>query len=451
MQNLPINTANIQPVTQAQTSNPADTTTQPAESFGNVLARQRVNTDDSKPSAVARDKVQSKSSSPSSPSTDSAPAATGNELETPAVDVASMLPGDMLAALLPAAANTNTSTNSVAATKKLVPQAPSPDGVSTLPSDMLAALLSTSIQQDASAAAQKPAAEGAQGDTRPLSMAAGIQGDARQQLMAGGTQGDTTQQLTAGGARQQLIASGTTGGSKQFASSGPSIGEQAVTSLFRTQSNATPAVATTDNTQDKTFSAALEASGKDAMNTALLAGAKQASAQAALPDAIALNSLTQSAAPPVVASQNGPVQVAVNTPMANDAWGDEFNQKVTWLATQHEQTAELHLNPPHLGPLDIKLNISGDQATALFTSPHAAVREAVEQALPKLREMLADNGIMLGNATVNDQAPKEQQAGQPDKQRGENNSLFGKADEAISISSTVLPARRHLGMVDTFV
>jgi len=165
-----------------------------------------------------------------------------------------------------------------------------------------------------------------------------------------------------------------------------------------------------------------------------------------------LASLTQSIASPIAASQNGPVQAAINTPVTHDAWGDEFNQKITWLATQHEQTAELHLNPPHLGPLDVVLNISGDQATALFTSPHAAVREAVEQALPKLREMLSDNGIMLGNATVNDQSPKEQQqAWLASKQPSVNEGFSGKAVDAVPASGTVWPARRHQGMVDTFV
>lgn len=76
-----------------------------------------------------------------------------------------------------------------------------------------------------------------------------------------------------------------------------------------------------------------------------------------------------------------------------------------WLLPIKDQTAELHLNPPQPGPLDVVINVSGDQATALFTSSHAAVRDAIEQVMPKLRGMLADNGIMLGNATVSDQAP----------------------------------------------
>lgn len=430
MQNLPIITT-TQPVAPAQASAPADNgTVQATETFGSVLARQRASTDE--PSAGSRDKNQSTLSV-----TDSASVAICNELEAPIPDVVNMLPG---ATLLPATANTN----SVVSGKKPALQTPTPDGASTLPGDMLAALLSTpaTIQQGASAATQQPIAAGVQNGTRQQPIATGVQGSTRQQPIVVGMLGDT---------RQQPAVAEVPGDAWQFASTGQSIGEQTATSLFRTQSNATTTAAVTDTTQGKTFSTMLESLGKDAVTTVLPVGITQTSAQAALPDAITLASLTQSTASPIAASQNGPVQVVVNTPMTHDAWGDEFNQKVTWIATQHEQTAELHLNPPHLGPLDVVLNISGDQATALFTSPHAAVRDAVEQALPKLREMLADNGIMLGNAMVNDQSPKEQQAGLADKPRGGNTSLLEKTGDTAPASSTVWPARRHHGMVDTFV
>ena len=144
--------------------------------------------------------------------------------------------------------------------------------------------------------------------------------------------------------------------------------------------------------------------------------------------------------------------VSIATPVTQAAWADEFSQKITWIATQHTQSAELHLNPPHLGPLDVVLKISGDQASAIFTSPHAAVRDAIEQALPKLREMLADNGIMLGNAMVSDQATKNGQDNSSHKTPREMPaSLSDAATEATRIQETrVSSISRHNGMVDTF-
>lgn len=150
------------------------------------------------------------------------------------------------------------------------------------------------------------------------------------------------------------------------------------------------------------------------------------------------------------ASPSNPV--SVDTPLNHPAWGDEFSQKITWMSTQRNQSAELHLNPPQLGPLDVVLKMNGDQATAMFTSPHAAVREAIEQALPKLREMLADSGIMLGNAMVSDHSAKNQADNTPRKSQGGSSisAINGASDGATIQEVRVSPISRHHGMVDTF-
>lgn len=168
-------------------------------------------------------------------------------------------------------------------------------------------------------------------------------------------------------------------------------------------------------------------------------------------DAGAIASLQNTAAS-IVAPVLQPVQLTINAPVTQNKWSDEFSQKITWLASSNkDQTAELHLNPPQLGPLDVVIKVSGDQATALFTSPHAAVRDAIEQAMPKLREMMADNGIMLGNATVSDQTPRDQ------GQSGAQRSSVSPVSDIRSIptstgnsSARVSPISRHNGIVDTF-
>jgi flagellar hook-length control protein FliK len=170
--------------------------------------------------------------------------------------------------------------------------------------------------------------------------------------------------------------------------------------------------------KDQSFAATLTESGNRTLppGMELKTAVREAIALAAQkPDGVpqanvaALASL-QSPAANAAAPAIQPVQMTINTPVNQRKWSDEFSQKITWLASSNNQnqTAELHLNPPKLGPLDVVIKVSGDQATAQFTSSHAAVREAVEQAMPRLREMLADSGITLGNATVSDQAPRDQ-------------------------------------------
>jgi flagellar hook-length control protein FliK len=144
--------------------------------------------------------------------------------------------------------------------------------------------------------------------------------------------------------------------------------------------------------------------------------------------------------------------LSINTPVNLPAWGDEFGQKIMWMATQRNQSAELHLNPPQLGPLDVVLKMNGDQATAMFSSPHAAVREAIEQAIPKLREILADNGIMLGNAMVSDHSAKNNQDSSPRKSQGRSPASVSaiSAEDAGIQEARVSRIRQHNGMVDTF-
>lgn len=165
---------------------------------------------------------------------------------------------------------------------------------------------------------------------------------------------------------------------------------------------------------------------------------------AAMPDALA-NTQPPANVPPTI-----------STPLGNNGWAEEFSQKISWISTQQNQVAELHLNPPNLGPLDVVLKISDNQATALFASPHGAVRDAVENALPKLRELLADNGIMLGNTTISDQSPRDRSMNEFMNQgsgRGVRHEVSGIAPEpagSLPVAAQTVTARRHNGMVDTF-
>jgi flagellar hook-length control protein FliK len=132
-------------------------------------------------------------------------------------------------------------------------------------------------------------------------------------------------------------------------------------------------------------------------------------------------------------------------------WGGAVGEKVVWMANQSHQVAELHLNPPNLGPLEVRLTIINDQASALFVSHHSAVREAIETALPRLREMLADNGIMLGNVTVGSESFGQQQAS--DQRDGKQGGHGGPGAESV-MARMAMPGRPagpvRDGMVDIF-
>lgn len=166
-------------------------------------------------------------------------------------------------------------------------------------------------------------------------------------------------------------------------------------------------------------------------------------------DVAAFTAPTMNAVPPAAPQQ---ATTSIATPMGSSVWADDFAQQITWMASgKQEQTASLHLNPPDLGPMQVVVKVADSQATVLFTSPHGAVREAIENAMPKLREMMADNGITLGNTSVSDQAPRERnEANDSGAARRDVWSSNDGNDDGARVSSVRTATVRQRGMVDTF-
>lgn len=81
-------------------------------------------------------------------------------------------------------------------------------------------------------------------------------------------------------------------------------------------------------------------------------------------------------------------------------WGEVVAQRVSLMLGRQEQKMEMHLNPPDLGPMEVRLTLGSDQASVVFASQHAAVREALAAATPRLTALLADQGIQLVNVQV---------------------------------------------------
>ncbi|MDP3512007.1 MAG: flagellar hook-length control protein FliK [Sulfuritalea sp.] len=90
----------------------------------------------------------------------------------------------------------------------------------------------------------------------------------------------------------------------------------------------------------------------------------------------------------------------VATHLGRAGWQDEVGQKLTWMAGTNRQQADLVLNPPQLGRIEVTMRFEGDQLSASFASPHAAVRESLENSMVRLREVLADAGITLAHTHV---------------------------------------------------
>ncbi|OXR49685.1 hypothetical protein PuT2_07880 [Pusillimonas sp. T2] len=178
---------------------------------------------------------------------------------------------------------------------------------------------------------------------------------------------------------------------------------------------------------------------------------------------LALSSTPQTgamAAPGQLTASGAPASGAslvVATPLGHPQWGNNFSQQVSQVSQSLKnglQSIELRLDPPDLGPIRISININDGVAQAMFVSPHAAVRSAVENALPQLQQQMAQAGISLGQTSVSDQGQGQQQA-----ENGNNSGRAGLSGTALSSGATLdqpdtalasRPQSTHNGQVDTF-
>lgn len=133
------------------------------------------------------------------------------------------------------------------------------------------------------------------------------------------------------------------------------------------------------------------------------------------------------------------------------AWNQSLGEKVVWMAAGAQQTATLTLNPPNMGPLQIVLNLANDQATASFFSAQPEVRQALEAAFPRLKEMLNEAGIQLEQATVSADTPRQDNT--PDRQAQRGIPPIAGMDDAVSAGLQPIHApgqQSGRGLVDTF-
>ncbi|MDO9104994.1 MAG: flagellar hook-length control protein FliK [Methylovulum sp.] len=104
---------------------------------------------------------------------------------------------------------------------------------------------------------------------------------------------------------------------------------------------------------------------------------------------------------------------AIAKPLNHPGWNKELGEQIVWMYNKTIPSAEITLNPEHLGPMTVRIDVNQDQASILFTTPHAAVKEALEASLPKLREMLNTQQLNLADVNVSQHSSSQQHS--PDR------------------------------------
>ena len=100
----------------------------------------------------------------------------------------------------------------------------------------------------------------------------------------------------------------------------------------------------------------------------------------------------------------------------------QLGEKIRWMVNARNTMAEIRLDPPELGSMQVRVNVAGDAASVSFVVQSQQAKDALADAMPKLRDMLSEQGIELGDAQVR----KDNSSGQENGQQLAGNSHQGQ-------------------------
>ncbi len=149
-------------------------------------------------------------------------------------------------------------------------------------------------------------------------------------------------------------------------------------------------------------------------------------------------------------------QSVIHESVGHMGWNQSMSGQVAWMASQNIRSAELKLNPANLGSIEVRIGIDDKNVKVVFGSHHALVREAIEQSIPRLREMMAEQGLNLSNPDVSQQAFSQQQDSSFAQHGGQNSASTFSTQVDSSSPELVIQQRLHLvgsnnGAVDYYI
>lgn len=144
-----------------------------------------------------------------------------------------------------------------------------------------------------------------------------------------------------------------------------------------------------------------------------------------------------------------PFSLAQHT-LLSPNWGRGMGERAIMMAQHGPRVAHIQLDPPELGAMQIRIHMhGGDQVSVSFSSPNPMVREALEQQMPRLRDMFADQGLNLQDLSVTDQSSGQQSGQHEQASQGQGGGRYGSGDPAPADSALALNAV-PVGLVDYY-
>ncbi len=145
----------------------------------------------------------------------------------------------------------------------------------------------------------------------------------------------------------------------------------------------------------------------------------------------------------------GGVTLPVEIPVGQPGWDKAVGERIQWMIGRNIQNVEMKLTPPNLGPLEIRISVQNDQASVSFITTQAPTREALEAAIPRLREMLGEANLNLADVDVGQRHGSDTHQGQEPEAAGHG---YSSAHETTLSDKTSTTHARLVsdGLVDDY-
>ncbi|MFA0096898.1 flagellar hook-length control protein FliK [Vibrio splendidus] len=201
--------------------------------------------------------------------------------------------------------------------------------------------------------------------------------------------------------------------------------------------NATPATTKAGSTD-----ALLKAgAGAAALSGLGNAGAKEDSKDSTLAQQIASAAGAQGTATVGSAPTRAEIQAAQQAPLqlTKELANEQVAEKVQMMMSKNLKNLDIRLDPPELGQMKIRMTMNNDVANVHFTVSNQQAREVIEQTLPRLREMLAQQGLQLADSSVQQQSSGQghDRYNNGEQQSGTNRTNDGQGDENLDSGSNL--------------
>ncbi|MEZ8802390.1 flagellar hook-length control protein FliK [Vibrio splendidus] len=171
------------------------------------------------------------------------------------------------------------------------------------------------------------------------------------------------------------------------------------------------------------------------------AGAKEDSKDSTLAQQIASAAGAQGTATVGSAPTRAEIQAAQQAPLqlTKELANEQVAEKVQMMMSKNLKNLDIRLDPPELGQMKIRMTMNNDVANVHFTVSNQQAREVIEQTLPRLREMLAQQGLQLADSSVQQQSSGQGQDryNNGEQQSGTNRTNDGQGDENLDSGSNL--------------